>query len=358
MSDVTFVFENTSDEGVANTFYGNRTILSLASPVFQTMLETSLPKAHDVIMMPTSEWMPFMTIMRFIYCDEVVIHPDHVVATLKAAEQYQIPEISFAVAALLDDDNIIDIVNYTHGTEAKRLAAPCVEYVRTNVTKLMTKGKFESLSPAAVKSIVSDSKLAADPLDLWDFCIAWSVAENRRRGIKTPTREDHRTVMADLIQDFKFEDMDADDLWEGPANILTTDEIKEIKREHHCNKSLARLKREREEREKRCTAFRAVAAAVTKHEMFRNVYDHLTIFGVVCFVLVALILMASQTTKLNDEVQQKNSDATVQKLRQEILWREESIMGLKYYNDKIQHLLKETEIERDGLLAAKGIFSF
>ena len=380
MSDVTFVFENTSDEGVANTFYGHKAILSMASPMFQAMLETSLPKSHDVIVLQASEWMPFMTIMRFIYCDEVVIHPDHVVATLKAAEQYQIPEISFAVAVFLNDDNIIDILNYTHGTDAKRLAHPCAEYVRTNVYKVPTnviKKKFARLTPAAVKSIVSDCQLPAKPLHLWNLCIAWSVGENRRRGIKSPTHEDQRSVMADFIQDFKFENMDAAEFAEGPAKskILTMDEINEIQSHYYCSEPLVRFKRNPETNDVAKRKMRAKKRDrdcgykyVSMYDWNPKARDVFTLLGfyALTYWMMFIIVQSSCFGLMRGEVEEvklqndtvtgemKHPNETFQQLHQEILWKKETIMQLKDQNVKLQQDLKKTEIERDALIAAKG----
>lgn len=73
-----------------------RYVLATGSTVFYAMLYGGLSTADankDVIDVPDVEPSAFLTMLRYLYCDEINLSPDNVLATLYCAKKYIVPHL-------------------------------------------------------------------------------------------------------------------------------------------------------------------------------------------------------------------------------------------------------------------------
>ncbi len=73
-----------------------RYVLATGSTVFYAMLYGGLSGAdtsRDVIEVPDVEPVAFLTMLKYLYCDEINLTPDNVLATLYCAKKYIVPHL-------------------------------------------------------------------------------------------------------------------------------------------------------------------------------------------------------------------------------------------------------------------------
>jgi BTB/POZ domain-containing protein 3/6 len=71
-------------------------VLASGSSVFYAMLYGGLSGADaskDVIPVPDVEPVAFLTMLKYLYCDEINLTPDNVLATLYCAKKYIVPHL-------------------------------------------------------------------------------------------------------------------------------------------------------------------------------------------------------------------------------------------------------------------------
>ena len=73
-----------------------RYVLATGSTVFYAMLYGGLSGADtskEVIEVPDVEPVAFLTMLKYLYCDEINLTPDNVLATLYCAKKYIVPHL-------------------------------------------------------------------------------------------------------------------------------------------------------------------------------------------------------------------------------------------------------------------------
>ena len=207
-------------------FYGHRVIIAPACPVLKQMMISS--KDHVVI--EDVAMTVFLTIMRYIYCHEIMIDKGFVYETLAAADKFEMPDITFAVAALIDLSILPVVCNYTTASESNRFGSLCSLMIRQNVDAFLTPERFMQLTQASVAMIVADHELACDEILLWDICMDWARQECENRLGKAATAKDIRLAMKPFFSDFRFRFMSLEDFTRGPADsgILKLVEVVDV----------------------------------------------------------------------------------------------------------------------------------
>lgn len=223
ISDISFqVGVNNSD-----LFYGHKAIIATACPVLKEMIRRS----KDPIVVEDVARTVFLTIMRYIYCHEIVIDKGYVYETLVAADKFDIPEIMFSIAALIDMDILPIVFNYTTASEKDKLGFLCSYHMRSNVTSFLGPECFMLLTQASVARVVGDEELVCDEIVLWKTCVSWAEQECERRSQgKATTVQEKRRVMKSFLSNFRFKYMPLEEFTRGPADsgILKLTEVVDV----------------------------------------------------------------------------------------------------------------------------------
>ena len=90
MSDVTFIVGPSARQLPAHKY-----VLATGSSVFFAMFCGGLadPAAEEVNV-PDVDPEAFLALLRYLYCDEILLEPDNVLATLYAAKKYIVPHLA------------------------------------------------------------------------------------------------------------------------------------------------------------------------------------------------------------------------------------------------------------------------
>lgn len=229
LSDVKFIVGAKQYEVTAN-----KTILALRSPVFKAMFFGALPEV-GTIEIPDVEVIPFYSLLRYIYCLEGVIDKAWVRETLYAADKYEVPDLKQAVALLLDEERIYEVLEYISSTASLTDIDGRVESFVMKI-EFLNSDVFLTLSPSSIEWVVDIDGWKVDELKLWNRCVEWANVQSRNEGVDEPSAHDLRNEMLPFLKFFRLPLIPVADFAAGPADsgILTFAETQDVYKFHLC----------------------------------------------------------------------------------------------------------------------------
>uniref|UniRef100_A0A8D8F9Z5 BTB/POZ domain-containing protein 6 n=1 Tax=Culex pipiens TaxID=7175 RepID=A0A8D8F9Z5_CULPI len=99
MADIRFIVG--TDEQV-QTIPAHKYVLATGSSVFYAMFYGGLAEAKEEIVVPDVEPTAFLTLLKYLYCDEIHLEADNVLATLYVAKKYIVPHLARACVNYLE----------------------------------------------------------------------------------------------------------------------------------------------------------------------------------------------------------------------------------------------------------------
>uniref|UniRef100_A0A182KG63 BTB domain-containing protein n=1 Tax=Anopheles christyi TaxID=43041 RepID=A0A182KG63_9DIPT len=99
MADIRFIVG--SDEQV-QTIPAHKYVLATGSSVFYAMFYGGLAENKQEIKVPDVEPGAFLTLLKYLYCDEIQLEADNVLATLYVAKKYIVPHLARACVNYLE----------------------------------------------------------------------------------------------------------------------------------------------------------------------------------------------------------------------------------------------------------------
>ena len=216
-SDITFyvgAFKETAKTIPAHTF-----LLTQASEVFEAMFSGNWKK-DELIPVIDFEAPTFCSLLRWIYCDELVFPPGMLVDVMKIAQKYMVHSLTSFVA---DNFNNVDkkYVWSLHTTaielEMADLTEKSLNLIKSDQATLLASADFLNASCASVTAFVSLDRTAVTDLQIFTRCLEWSEKECERRGLEVlPANQ--RLVMEKFIYQISFESMTAADFADFPVS--------------------------------------------------------------------------------------------------------------------------------------------
>lgn len=234
-SDVTFLVG--PDEEKAWRFPAHKLILSISSPVFQTMFDSSLAegKKHPEVRVTDVQPLAFENLLRYIYTDVLPLSSiKSVLLTLYAAHKYMVSPLVTAstdyLLRMLDSKNVLEVYQciklYDEEDSNARLLLKCLKTIDESAEAVLNSDYFQNLDHATMTMIISrDNLQVKSETTTFLSAINWAAAECRRRKIPlTPCNK--REVLGNTLFCVRFLCMTRDEFLEGPAttSILTKEE--------------------------------------------------------------------------------------------------------------------------------------
>lgn len=214
-----------------DTIPAHRAIVKRRCPAFKNILAESM---KDPVVIDDVALTVFLSVLRFLYCNEIVIERNFVFETLAAAQKFSLPDLTFAVACLMQQEpRILPVVlNYATSAEENRFALLCSHMIGQDVKSFLV-DKFMLLTQASVTAVVADQSLAFNEYDLWQRCKEWAEQEQEKRSGKAAVDpKDLRSLMKPFLYHFRMTAMDLTQFTSGPADsgILTLEEVVDVYR--------------------------------------------------------------------------------------------------------------------------------
>ena len=231
-SDIVFVVGEPGEQ--RERVYGHSLIISLGSPVFDALLEGDWKGKEEVEIQchPLS----FMSIMRYLYTQEIIVNEDHLVETFILAMKYGLSGFLVDIISkkyLTEDflkDNICSLLQLAHEQNCtKEIWHQAATYFDKYAEELIRKDSFLNLSVEVITSLIRRTRLSVNELSLFYSTVTWAEKRCEKEGLEV-SAENLRLKMDPFIHYIRFPLMTGDEFREGPGitGILTGDECYKI----------------------------------------------------------------------------------------------------------------------------------
>ncbi|XP_047736582.1 BTB/POZ domain-containing protein 6-B isoform X2 [Hyalella azteca] len=216
MADVHFVV---GPQPNPTTFPAHRYVLAVGSSVFYAMFYGGL-KTEEEVIVPDVEPQAFLTLLRYLYCDEVVVEADTVLATLYAAKKYLVPHLAAQCVKYLEVSltarNACLLLSQSRLFEEPELMTRCWEVIDAQAEMALQSDGFVDIDYPTLLSVLSRETLNCREIVLFEAALNWAEAECERQGLEcTPVNK--RKVLGEALSLIRLPCMELTEFANGAA---------------------------------------------------------------------------------------------------------------------------------------------
>ncbi|XP_041106802.1 BTB/POZ domain-containing protein 3-like isoform X1 [Polyodon spathula] len=230
MADVHFVV---GPPGGTQRLPGHRYVLAVGSSVFLAMFYGELAEDKDEIRIPDVEPAAFLAMLKYIYCDEIDLGADTVLATLYAAKKYIVPHLARACVNFLETSlsakNACVLLSQSCLFEEPDLTQRCWEVIDAQAELALKSEGFCDIDSQTLESILRRETLNAKEIVVFEAALNWAEVECQRQEM-TVTIDNKRKVLGKAVYLIRIPTMALDDFANGAAQsgVLTLNETNDI----------------------------------------------------------------------------------------------------------------------------------
>lgn len=155
--------------------YANKCILGSQSVVFESLLfgdQNALEIAQEDI-----EPEHFLTLLNFLYGQEIIINGNNCLHVLYACKQYEVTDLADHCIDYLKNcltlDTVLDILTGAYKYNEQRLMKKCIKIIEKNTVKVLSSSKFSFISEEILSYILQCDHLNISEIDLFKFVHQW-----------------------------------------------------------------------------------------------------------------------------------------------------------------------------------------
>lgn len=217
-------------------FPAHKYVLATGSTVFYAMfyggyVETNTSETIDV---PDVDPDAFMTMLKYLYCDEIDLNPDNVLATLYSAKKYLVPALANACVHFLEQSltarNACLLLSQARLFSEPALVQRAWEVIDAQAELALTSDAFADIDFDTLMSILSRETLNCKETVVFNAANLWAKAECKRKDLDPDTSEDRKIVLGKALHKIRFPAMSITDFADVVANsgMLTLKETNDI----------------------------------------------------------------------------------------------------------------------------------
>uniref|UniRef100_A0A1B0G5K1 BTB domain-containing protein n=1 Tax=Glossina morsitans morsitans TaxID=37546 RepID=A0A1B0G5K1_GLOMM len=227
MSDVKFIVGGDFD--TVQTIPAHKYILATGSSVFYAMFYGGLAENKQEIKVPDVEPTAFLTLLRYLYCDEIQLEPDNILATLYAAKKYIVPHLARACVNYLEvkltAKNACLLLSQSRLFEEPELMQRCWEVIDAQAEMAIKSEDFVDIDLKTFESILWRETLNCKEIHLFEAALNWAQNCCQKMGIDQ-TAQNMRKVLGQALHLIRIPTMTLDEFANGVAQtgILTSQE--------------------------------------------------------------------------------------------------------------------------------------
>jgi hypothetical protein len=202
-------------------------LLRLASEVFDTMFSENWKK-DEPIHIPDCDSDTMYSLLRWIYCIELIVVEGKLIDLLRQAHKYMIsPLLKFVTENFTKVDKKItwSMLSFALEFSQPELAEKCVNLIKGEVIDYLQAEDFLTASPEAVEAIVSIGDLKIFEVDLFKRLLQWAENECKQNNQEVSPKNQRKT-MSSFIHEIGFPGMEVQEFSQLPclSGILTHEE--------------------------------------------------------------------------------------------------------------------------------------
>lgn len=208
-------------------------VLAIGSSVFHAMFYGGLADNQDSVELPDVEPAAFQNLLRYLYCDEIQLAADNVLATLYAAKKYIVPFLARACVQYLETSlsarNACILLSQSRLFEEHDLMEQCWEVIDAQAEEALASDCFTDIDFSTLESILLRDTLNAREVTVFSAVCRWAEAECQRRDLE-PSPQNKREVLGDAFYLIRIPSMLLEEFANGPAQsgLLTSHETTNV----------------------------------------------------------------------------------------------------------------------------------
>ncbi|KAH8407924.1 hypothetical protein KR222_001204 [Zaprionus bogoriensis] len=220
---------NSLDFDPIQTIPAHKYILATGSSVFYAMFYGGLAENKEEIKVPDVEPTAFLTLLRYLYCDEIKLEPEHILATLYAAKKYIVPHLARACVNYLEvkltAKNACLLLSQSRLFEEPELMQRCWEVIDAQAEMAVKSEDFVDIDLKTFESILSRETLNCKEIHLFEAALNWAMNACEKMNIDE-TSQNKRRVLGQALHLIRIPTMTLEEFANGVAQtgILTSQE--------------------------------------------------------------------------------------------------------------------------------------
>lgn len=195
MADILFVV---GSPGHTQTIPAHKYVLATGSSVFYAMFYGGLAENKKDIEVPDVEPAAFLALLRYMYCDEVQLEADTVLATLYVAKKYIVPHLARACVNYLETSltakNACLLLSQSQLFEEPDLMQRCWEVIDAQAEMALRSEGFVDIDIRTLESVLSRETLKCKEIHVWDAALRWASAECARQDVESTPANQRRLL--------------------------------------------------------------------------------------------------------------------------------------------------------------------
>lgn len=230
MADIRFIVG--TDEQV-QTIPAHKYVLATGSSVFYAMFYGGLAENKQEIKVPDVEPNAFLTLLKYLYCDEIHLEADNVLATLYVAKKYIVPHLARACVNYLETSltakNACLLLSQSRLFEEPELMQRCWEVIDAQAEMAIKSEGFVDIDLKTFETILARETLNCKEIHLFEAALNWAHAACTKIDIE-PTSNNKRQVLGQALYLVRIPTMSLEEFANRVAQlgILTNQETIDI----------------------------------------------------------------------------------------------------------------------------------
>ena len=215
-------------------------VLATASTVFYAMFYGGLAERDlkEPIEVPDVEPGAFLVMLKYIYCDDVDVNPDNVLATLYVAKKYIVPYLAQACVGFLESSltakNSCLLLAQSRLFDEQGLMQRSWEVIDAQAEMALSSDGFTEIDFLTMKAILARETLNCRETVVFKAAVSWAEAECQRQGISIDDPEEKplkcREVLGNALYLIRFTSMTVQEFADTVATsgVLTLQETTDM----------------------------------------------------------------------------------------------------------------------------------
>jgi len=205
MADIYFLVGQ--GEG-SRRFPAHKYVLATGSTVFYAMLYGGLAddKSEEIVV-PDVDPDAFLALLKYLYCDDIYLEPDNVLATLYAAKKYIVPHLARECVKYLETSltarNACLLLSQSRLFEEPELMQRCWDVIDAQAEIALRSDGFTDIDFHTLETILARETLNCKEIVVFEAALAWAGAECSRKG-ELSTPELQRQLLATAMFLIRF----------------------------------------------------------------------------------------------------------------------------------------------------------
>ena len=188
-SDVRFVITTRNSNCKSTDIIpAHKFVLSISSPVFETMFYGELVETEHSIDLRDCEYDSLLELFRFMYSDEVNLNGSNVMGVLYLAKKYMVPSLADKctdyIQDKLDASNAFSILPKAHPQfDEKKLVKRCWKVIDKHREEAIKSDGFATLERSLIEEVVKRDTLNIEEVELFKAVDSWATKKCKEEGL-------------------------------------------------------------------------------------------------------------------------------------------------------------------------------